>query len=127
MKIMDKSEWIEAQKQRLLANSELYGPRGCLLCKLGGERSKYSSLTVTFPWNKKKKTVKSHRFSYMLFVQNFDIPTDMHVSHRCHNNRCVNAEHLSLEPDHVNKDRQICRGIFPVHCKKHPPYQDCLL
>ncbi|CAC5422551.1 unnamed protein product [Mytilus coruscus] len=26
------------------------------------------------------------------------------MSHICHNKRCVNAEHLSLEPEHVNKD-----------------------
>ena len=50
----------------------------------------------------------------------------MHVSHRCHNMRCVNPEHMSFEPSHVNMERQICRAIFPVACKTHTPYQDCL-
>jgi hypothetical protein len=34
--------------------------------KLGGGQTAYSTLTVTFPWNKKKKTVSCHRFAYML-------------------------------------------------------------
>jgi hypothetical protein len=45
------------------------GEFGCLLCKLGGGRTAYSTLTVTFPWNKKKKTVSCHRFAYMLHMQ----------------------------------------------------------
>jgi hypothetical protein len=35
---------------------------------LGGGQMAYSTLTVTFPWNKKKKTVPSHRFAYMLHI-----------------------------------------------------------
>jgi hypothetical protein len=42
-------DWIEAQKQRLLQNSEVNGEFGCLLCKLGGGQTAYSTLTVTFP------------------------------------------------------------------------------
>jgi hypothetical protein len=33
---MNMDDWIEAQKQRLLQNSEVNGEFGCLLCKLGG-------------------------------------------------------------------------------------------
>jgi hypothetical protein len=37
------------------------------------------------------------------------------------------ADPKSYEPASVNKDRQICRGIFPTRCKSHAPYKDCLL
>jgi hypothetical protein len=33
---MNMDDWIEAQKQRLLQNSEANGEFDCLLCKLGG-------------------------------------------------------------------------------------------
>jgi len=124
---MNMDDWIEAQKQRLLHNSEANGEFGCLLCKLGGGQTAYSTLTITFPWNKKKKTVSCHRFAYMLHMQCFDLSSDMQVSHRCHKRRCINTDHLSYEPASVNKDRQICRGIFPTRCKSHAPYKDCLL
>lgn len=124
---MNTNEWIEKQKTRLSLNSESYGALGCLLCKLGGGKAPYSKLTVTYPWNKQKKTMYSHRYAFMLHTNNFELPLNMQVSHICHNKRCVNAEHLSLEPEHVNKDRQICRGLYPVHCKTHLPYPDCML
>ncbi len=105
---MNGENWIESQKQRLLDNSEAHGEFGCLLCKLGGGKAVYSTLTVTFPWKKKiKKTVSSHRFAYMLHTKTFDLSSDMQVSHRCHNRRCVNIDHLSYEPPNVNQDRQI--------------------
>ena len=124
---MNIDEWIEKQKTRLFENSEAHGSHGCLLCKLGGGKFRYSTVTVTFPWNKQKKTVSSHRFSYMLHIKKFDISSDMHVSHRCHNMRCVNPEHLSFEPNIVNQDRQTCRDLYPVRCKTHHPFKDCLL
>jgi hypothetical protein len=87
-------DWIEAQKQRLLQNSEANGEFGCLLCQLGGGQTAYSTLTVTFPWNKSWLCIK------------------------------INTDHLSYEPASVNNDRQICRGIFPTRCKSHAPYKD---
>lgn len=87
----------------------------------------YTNSDLSLEKRLNKKTISSHRFVYMLYTRNFDLPPDMQVSHRCHNKRCVNPEHLSVEPGHVNHDRQICRGIFPVRCRTHSPYQDCLL
>ena len=124
---MDITEWIDTQKERLMKNSEAYGEFGCHVCKLGGGKTPYSTLTVKFPWKEAKKTVSSHRFAYMLEKNCFELQKDMQVSHRCHNKRCITADHLSLEPEHVNKDRQICRGTFPVKCRSHPPYADCLI
>lgn len=125
---MDVSEWIKTQKDRMLKKCSVQGPHNCWICLSGGQNQKYSTMSVSFPWAPGRKTVLCHRFSYMLFNNNFEILPAMHVSHRCHQRHCVNPEHLSLEPNHVNMDRQICRDILPVRrCKGHPPYQDCLL
>ena len=123
---MNIDEWIEVQKKRLVENSEVEGPLGCMICKLGGFRRQYSVLSVKFPWEEHKLTVSGHRFAFMLHYKKFDLSKNVHVSHLCHNCRCVNPEHLSYEPDHVNKDRQVCRGTVPLHCRKHEPYEDCL-
>lgn len=120
-------EWIEKQKQHLFNNSMIEGPHDCWTCKLGGFLQPYSKLCLKFSETGVKKTVRSHRLMYMLFNNRFDIKTKEQVSHLCHNCRCVNPQHLSLEPDHINKDRQICRGVVPLRCRSHHPHPDCLL
>jgi hypothetical protein len=92
-----------------------------------GKDRQYSTLTVRFPWETCKKTLYSHRFSYMIFNRVFDLSKDIHVSHICHQRRCINPAHLSYEPNHVNQDRQVCRGIVPAQCEAHQPFPDCLL
>ena len=103
------------------------GQFDCWLCSLEGKDRQYSTLTVRFPWETCKKTLYSHRFSYMIFNRVFDLSKDIHVSHICHQRRCINPAHLSYEPNHVNQDRQVCRGIVPAQCKAHQLFPDCLL
>ena len=124
---MDINHWISLQKQRLFENSETNDDSDCILCKLGGETARYSTLSVTFPWIKLKKTIYAHRLIYMLNTKQFELPKDMQVSHKCHNRRCINMQHLSLEPQYVNRDREQCRELIPVRCKTHFPYDNCIL
>ena len=127
--IMSENEWIEKQKQRLSQNCIIQGQFDCWLCSLRGKDRQYSTLTVRFPWETCKKTLYSHMFSYMIFNRSrvFDLSKDIHVSHICHQRRCINPAHLSYEPNHVNQDRQVCRSIVPAQCKAHQPFPDCLL
>ena len=124
---MNIEEWKIKQKDRILNNMTVQGPHNCWICDLGGRGQKYSTLCVKMPWEMKKKTVLSHRFAFMIFYDSFELSESLQVSHLCHQHHCVNPEHLSLEPNHVNMDRQICRGIFPPRCKKHEPHRDCIL
>ena len=124
---MDYSEWIETQKARLRENCLEMGVYGCLLSQMGGQTRLYSVYSVRFPWDRKKRTLYGHRFAYMLHTEKFDLSEEFDVSHLCHQKRCINPEHLSFEPPHINQDRQVCRGTHPTRCRKHKPYQDCLI
>lgn len=88
--IMSANEWIEKQTQHLSQNCIIQGQFDCWLCSLGGGDSLYSTLTVRFLWETCKKTLYSHRFSYMIFNRVFDLSKDIHVSHICHQTRCIN-------------------------------------
>ena len=69
--------------------------------------------------------MKVHRFSYMLFFGNFDIPAELDCSHICHNNTCINPSHISLEPRHINNNREVCKDRNV--CMTHRQYRDCRL
>jgi hypothetical protein len=124
--IMSENEWIEKQKQRLSQNCIVQGQSDCWLCSLEG-------IDSILPWQSDflgiliKKTLYIHRYSYMIFNRVFDLSNDMHVSHICHQRRCINPAHLSYEPNNVNQDRHVCRSIVPAQCKTHQPFPDCLL
>lgn len=125
---MNIEQWKTMQKERIFNSIIVHGPHNCWTCDLGGKGQKYSTLSVKMPWEEKKKTVLSHRFAYMIFNNNFELSENlMDVSHLCHQPHCVNPGHLSYEPHHVNMDRQVCSGIYPLRCKKHEPYKDCML
>lgn len=75
---------------------------------------------------------RAHRLSYMLdqrilkeklprFSPNGD---HLDISHLCHNPKCINPQHLILEPHSINIDRIFCRRIKQcINC--HLPY--CLI
>jgi len=56
---MNRRDWTKSQKQRPLGNSEAHRECGCLLCKLGGGKTVYSTLTVTFQLNEKLRKLFS--------------------------------------------------------------------
>lgn len=42
----------------------------------------------------KGKTISAHRYSLMLKLKNFDLPTEVQARHTCDNPSCVNPNHL---------------------------------
>ena len=52
-----------------------------------------------------------------------DIPAGVGVGHLCHNQRCVNPDHLRLETDSERKERGKAAGRYRTPAKKLTPDQ----
>ena len=86
---------------------------------------KYGLISISNPvsgiWQKKK----AHRLSFMIHIKNLDLNSDLDCSHLCHNSLCVNPDHISLEPHHINNNRIHCKN--EMKCSGHGIYPACRL
>jgi len=67
--------------------------------------------------SKVKSKFFAHQIAYAAKHGVDKLPTDriMHISHLCHNKRCINPNHLTLEKDSVNRSRNYC--LYKVWCE----------
>lgn len=104
--------WCEEIKQKILNKCEIK-QNGCTVW-LGGPHNKarypYGSMTVTLPGENKSKQIRVHRLMYMVHHQQVNLPSSLHVSHLCHNHRCVTPCHLVLEAQEINAERNTCKN-----------------
>jgi len=104
-----------------LDESSVDVPRGNTVCREWKTTSKSGYI---------KKSVRGNSFyvhRLALFIGTMTPPQeeDLEVSHLCHVKRCIRFDHLSLEPQHVNRSRKTC--VLLNKCCGHPPYKNCLL
>lgn len=119
--------WFDEQMRFLLHNSETLHNTQCQIFNHNNTFSKYIQTTVLMPGAARKTRIYVHRLSYIVHTRNFDIfNRHMHVSHLCHNTHCINIQHLSYEPQHVNNNRQRCKIRQPKTCLGHGAYPDCV-
>ena len=126
---MSNTAWFNHHKAILEEHSESEGPLKCQIWKRGGVGKpghKYGTVRVKFPWRNQSQNVYVHRLSYMCYRKSFNLPKALHVSHLCHNTLCINPEHLSLEPQHINNARKNCTGRVPPECCGHGIYPKCM-
>ena len=67
-------------------------------CTPNGE---YGVLNCKFPDARGWRQIHVHRLAYMIRHQNVNLD-NFDVSHLCHNTKCINANHLFLEPQGFN-------------------------
>ncbi len=112
--------------QRIMEKSvlqELDGVPGCRVWQGGLKNGKYGVIKVKI--DESERTITAHRVAYMIFTGNPYLDPHLDASHLCHNSLCVNANHISLEPNPVNSSRKSCKN--EGRCFHHDGYLDCHL
>lgn len=100
-------------RQNLLKNTvkETEGARGCVLWQKGLTKDGYGRVRNPFT---KNGEVHAHRLMFMVVNKCKQLPVKdgtgrlLQVSHLCHQKRCINFDHLTLEPNTTNMDRAAC-------------------
>ena len=82
----------------------------------------YAIIKVMF--RGKRQTFTVHRLQYFLANNCAFSDHSYHVSHLCHKKLCINIEHLSLEPGHINVERNTCKNLRA--CKGHDGFKNCI-
>ncbi len=79
---------------------------GCIEWKRGKSKRGYGKLTGVV--GNQRKSVRSHRFAYELFVG--PIPDGLIVLHSCDNPSCINPLHLSIGTNDDNSKDMVAKG-----------------
>ena len=97
-------------------------------CQLwdGAEEDKCGYGLVRITHAGKRLKLRVHRLAFYLSQAAVTyLEPSVHVSHLCHNKRCILPEHLSYEPASVNIARNSCRR--DGECKGHRGFRRCVL
>lgn len=91
--------------ERIKANSR-HMDNGCI--EYAPTRHKYGIIGITI--NGSYKTVPASRGMYMASANQFDLPSNVFVCHKCDNPRCVNIDHLFVGTGKDNTQDCIQKG-----------------
>lgn len=116
---------------KLQSNSYIHPNGECRIWNgsLLGPLNKYGRIKCTISKGV-YQNVLVHRLYYMIFndiTENelLQASSDYHISHLCHNTKCINPSHLSKETQAINNSRMSC--ICEGECLSHNPFPDCKL
>lgn len=100
--------------ERIKANS-IAVDTGCI--EYAETKHKYGLVSITL--DMVRKSVSAHRAMYMATNDCLDLPSNIHIRHKCDNPKCINIEHL--EPGTPKDNTQDCieRGRRATKYKYH--------
>lgn len=128
MKFSSITNWVTHYMYNLDQKLIIVPERYCRIWTGGPKVGKYGQVRVFFPVGNSwvQRTVSVHRLTYMLNIPTYVLePKGYDVSHLCHEPRCCNFQHLSLEPHSVNTQRSQCKQ--EGHCFGHRQFKSCQL
>lgn len=111
-------------EERLITYSERVTESGCWLWTGALMGAGYGTTYWSTP-TQRGRIISAHRASYQLFVG--EVPSGMHVLHRCDVMSCINPAHLFLGThrenvaDMVAKGRARNQNSRRTHCKRGHP------
>ena len=123
---MDSQGKFIVKYTELLNNRSVLAANGNCRILNSKDKSGYGRINVTF-LSGIKKLIYAHRLIYFLNIRDIDglENGNLHCSHICHNTKCINPVHISLEEPFINQERKIC--VKMGHCRGHQNYAACLL
>lgn len=95
---------------------------GCHIWYGATDSDGYGIIRPTFRLKRQIFTV--HRLMYYLENDCHIHNISYHVSHLCHYKKCMNIQHLSLEPGEINVQRNSCRQSKT--CCGHDGFKNCI-
>ena len=123
-----EDDFFESAKLKLTGNSIAQGPMGCVIWQGGGD-GRYGEVKLLSPGNPPRRIVyRVHRLAMMIKLHQITLTGGV-VSHRCHNKYCVNVEHLNIEPQYINNQRECCRSNIVNgrrKCRGHDTFPECI-
>ena len=70
--------------------------------------------------------INAHRLALFKKMRSSRIPETTHASHLCGRKGCINIDHISPEPSHVNNSRIICHADGVCDTSAHGEYPPCI-
>lgn len=101
---------------RVLSNS-VKRENGCIEYAGGNLKHPYGLVSITIEG--RRKSVPAHRALFMAWNNCLDLPSNIHVRHKCDNPCCVNIEHLIAGTPKDNAHDCTERGRRAKTYKKH--------
>lgn len=90
----------------------------------------YKQMQVTLPSSKRVRFYV-HQVIVLKKLNCLSMEKGLETSHLCHIKNCVNPDHISAEPRHINNNRIHCSReradtSDPSYCCGHDPYPRCI-
>ena len=115
---MASHDAVSLKLEAMLAKTEASGPLGCLNYKYGTSKDiNYARYHMAYPSGPYSPAVSGQmlasRAVYIFYHRRPDMvgePGTGQVSHLCHNPRCINIKHLTLESAASYSQRKSCKA-----------------
>lgn len=121
-KVYDTPFTDEEQKYLLSKLYKFNDFSGCHIWYSATDHDGYAIIRTQFRGKLQLFTV--HRLNFYLLNGCKFTDINYHVSHLCHNKKCINFEHMSNEPVQINIERNRCRKTKV--CIGHEGYKNCI-
>lgn len=119
--------FFQKYTDKLIGNSVLAENGQCRLWIDPSVLHKYGNVCYKHPGSGRWVSFcRPMRLSFMIYSRNVNLPRGFDCSHLCHNCRCINPQHISLEPHYINNHRLKCKNLGRC-TKDHASYPDCRL
>lgn len=120
-KTVHTRQFIETHLEELAHKSTLSSSSSS--CRLwDGEIDTHGYGVLRLNFGNTRIKLRTHRLNFFLSHHPTTLSSNRHVSHLCHNKKCISINHLSYEPQAINIKRNMCK--LNGECSGHWHYKN---